>query len=156
MERGAGTFRLLFCSFRTKYRKSTYILVAVMSFNAEISILWIKLLQDVQPVKRFCLFWRGVVKGERCVGDGISRELLYWHFWAKKGKFFLQRLLLISSDLLWKYTNLKIGRDKLFRENVQRMPSSGNSVEKKDKLTRRWSIASISKSSVSLGRRRLF
>ena len=28
-----------FCSFLTKFGKKTYILVAVMSFNAEISIL---------------------------------------------------------------------------------------------------------------------
>ena len=36
---GAQTFRLLFCSFFTKKRKNTYVLVAVMSFNVEISIL---------------------------------------------------------------------------------------------------------------------
>ena len=36
---GAKTFRLLFCSFFTKKRKNTYVLVAVMSFNVETSIL---------------------------------------------------------------------------------------------------------------------
>ena len=53
---GAQTFRLLFCSFFTKKRKNTFVLVAVMSFNVEISILQIKLLQDAQPVKRYCSF----------------------------------------------------------------------------------------------------
>ena len=30
----------------------------------------------------------------------------------------------------WKYTNLKIGRDKVLCKNVQRMPSASNSVGK--------------------------
>ena len=51
-------------------------------------------------------------------------------FLSQKEENFLQCLLLMRSCHLCKCTNLKVGRDKVLRKNVQRMPSSSNSVGK--------------------------
>ena len=47
-----------------------------------------------------------------------------------KRRKFLAMFLLMRSYHLCKYANLKVGRDKVLRKNIQIMPSSSNSVGK--------------------------
>ena len=94
-------------------------------------------MQDAPPVKQCCSFLVGgfkkrddavLTESQKICSNGISepkrRKVLSISFADK----------VISFVKIYS-TNLKIGRDKVLRKNVQRMPSSSNSVGKKDLLS---------------------